>query len=58
VPGVISVQAWAPAQREDGRAFKALCPDAQKDRSPTVFKLKVGIAKVGLSDDLKVRMPV
>jgi len=38
VPGVASVQARAPARREGGRA---LGPDEQKDRSPTVFNLKV-----------------
>jgi len=48
VPGVVSVQARAPAQRDGGREFHGLGPDAQKDRSPTVFKLKVGTAKVGL----------
>jgi len=29
------------AGREGGREFQALGPDAQKDRSPTVFNLKV-----------------
>jgi len=55
VPGVASVQARAPALREGGREFQALGPDAQKDRSPTVFNLKVGTAKVGLLDDRKAR---
>jgi len=53
VPGVASVQARAPARREGGREFQALGPDAQKDRSPTVFNIKVGTAEVGKSDDLK-----
>jgi len=46
VPGVASVQARAPARREDRREFQALGPDAQRDRSPTVFNLKVDTAKV------------
>jgi len=54
VPGVESVQTWAPARRE----FQALGPDAQKDRSPAVFNLKVGTAKVGFSDDAKARTGV
>jgi len=58
VPGVASVQATAPARREGGREFQILGPDAQKDRSPTVFNLKVGTAKEGLSDDLKARSEV
>jgi len=58
VPGVASVQASEPARREDGREFQALVPDEQKDRSPTVFNLKVGTAKVGKSDDLKARTGV
>jgi len=41
VPGVASVQARVPARREDGREFQALGLDAQMDRSPTVFNLKV-----------------
>jgi len=41
VPGVASVQAGAPAQGEGGRELQALGLDAQKDRSPTVFNLKV-----------------
>jgi len=53
VPGVASVQ--APARREGGREFQALGPDAQKNRSPVVFNLKLGTAKVGESDDLKAR---
>ena len=58
MPGVASVQARAPARREGGREFQALGPDEQKDRSPTVFNLKVGTAKVGFSDDLKARTGV
>jgi len=58
VPGVASVQDRAPARREGGREFQVLGPDAQKDRSPTVFNLKVGTAKVGLSDDLRDRKGV
>jgi len=41
VPGVASVQAKAPARREDGREFQALGPDEQKDRSATVFNYSV-----------------
>jgi len=52
VPGVVSVQARAPAQREGGREFQAQGPDAQNEQSPTVLKLKVETAKVGLSDNL------
>ena len=55
MPGVASVQARVPARREGGREFQALGPDEQKDRSPTVFNLKVGTAKVGKSEDLKAR---
>ena len=55
MPGVASVQARAPARREGGREFQALGPAEQKDRSPTVFNLKDGTAKVGKSDDLNVR---
>jgi len=58
VPRVASVQAGAPARRKGGREFQALDPDAQKDRSPTVFNLKVGTANEGLSDDLKARAGV
>jgi len=58
VPGVASVQARAPEQREGGREFQALGPDEQKDRSPTVFNLKVCRAKEGKSDDLKARTGV
>ena len=53
--GVASVQARAIARREGGREFQVLGPDEQKDRSPTVFNLKVGTAKVGESEDLKAR---
>jgi len=45
-------------RREAGREFRAVGPDAQKDRSPTVFNLKVGTSKVGKSDDLKARTGV
>ncbi len=55
MPGVASVQARAPARREGGREFQALGPAEQKDRSPTVFSLNSGAAKVGKSDDLKAR---
>jgi len=55
VPGVASVQAKAPARREGGREFQDLVPDEHKDRSPTVFNLTVGTAKVGKSDDLKAQ---
>jgi len=58
VPGVASVQAKAHARREGGRELQALGPDAQKDRSPTVFNSKVGAAKVGKSDDLTARTGV
>jgi len=54
VPGVASVQPRVPARR-GGREFQAVGPDAQKDRSPAVFNLKVGTAKVGKSDDRKAR---
>jgi len=56
--GVASVQVRAPARREGGREFQALGRDAQKDRSPTAFNLKVGTAKLGKSDDLKARTGV
>jgi len=39
---VASVQGCAPARREGGREFQALGTDALKDRSPTVFNVKVG----------------
>jgi len=55
VPGVTSVQARAPARRESGREFQALGPEAQTDRSLTVFNLKAGTAEVEKSDDLKAR---
>jgi len=58
VPGVASVQARAPAGREGGREFQALGPDKQKGRSPTVFSLKVGAAKLRKTDDLKVQTGV
>ena len=58
VPGVASVQARAPARREAGREFQALGHVEQKDRSPTVFSLKVGTAKEGKSDDLRARTGV
>jgi len=58
VPGEESVHARAPARKEGGREFLALGLDEQKDRSPTVFSLKVGTAKVGKSDDLKARTGV
>ena len=58
MPGVASVQARAPVRREGGREFQALGPAEQKDRSPTVFNLKDGTAKVGKSDDLNVRTGV
>jgi len=48
---VASVQARAPARREAGREFQALGPNAQKDRLPTVYTLKVGTVKVGKSDE-------
>jgi len=53
VPEVASVKARAHARREGGREFQAAGPDAQNDRSPTVFILKVLAAKVGLPDDLR-----
>jgi len=52
---VPSVQARAPARREGGREFHAPVPDVQKERSPTVFNLKVGTAKAGLSDRHHIR---
>jgi len=58
VPGVASVQARAPARSEGGKEFQVLRPDAQNDRLTTVFNLKIGTAKVGLTDDLKARMSV
>jgi len=53
VPGVASVQGRALARREGGKEFQALGPDAKKDRSCTVFNLKVGTANAGKADDLK-----
>jgi len=51
LPGVASLEAWVPARREGGKEFQALGPDAQKDRSPKVFNLKVAHGKVGKSHD-------
>jgi len=58
VPGVASIQATAPARREGGRECQARGPDAQKDRSPTVFIVIVDTAKIGRSDDLEARAGV
>jgi len=58
VSGVASVQARAPAQRNRWKRVPNLGPDAHKDRSPTVFNLKVGTAKVGKPDDIKARNSV
>jgi len=58
VQGVASVQARASRRGEGAREFQGIGPHAQKDLSPTVFNLKVGTAKGGLSDDLKARTGV
>jgi len=52
-PGVASVQARAPSRRSSGREFKALGPDAKKDRWTTVYILRVGAAKLGSQTILK-----
>jgi len=46
MPGVASVQARAPARRAGGREFQALGPDAQKNRSPTVFNLMIKLCDI------------
>jgi len=51
VPGVASLQARTPARREFGRGLPAVGPAAKKDRSPKVFNLKGGKAKLRESDD-------
>jgi len=58
VPGVAAVHAGAPARRGGGREFQALGPDVQNDRSPTVFNLTVGTAKVRKPDNLKAQTSV
>jgi len=49
------IQTSAPIQREGGKEFQALGPDAQKVRPPTVFNVKVGTYNLRKSDDLKAR---
>ena len=48
VPGVASVQARAPARREDEREFQGIGPFKQNDRSPAVFSLKYKVVHTGL----------
>jgi len=55
MPGVASLQARAPARSERGSEFQSLGPTEQKDRSPTVFNLKFGAVRVGVSDNCNVR---
>jgi len=55
VPGVAPLQARAPARRECGSEFQSLGTTEQKDRSPTVFNLKFGTVRVGVSDDRNAR---
>jgi len=54
----ISTGQSAGKKRRWKRVPSSRVPAARKDRSPTVFNLKVGTAKVGKSDDLKARTGV
>jgi len=51
VTRVESEQARAPVGRECGRKFPALGISELKERSPTVFNMKSGTAKIGVSKD-------